>query len=365
MSHSNLYKAPFASGGRSEIDAQLAEKLLAVALVAGRRLRRPLLRVPRGGRARLRRGHPEERVARRLDGPRRPRAARATRPGYAYVEQLDWDAMKRAAETAAQIAIGRRRAAPAARSSSGTLPSRYELDKVTLDVPGHRQAHAPRARGRRGARRTIRASSRSRRASPRRSARSSSSRATASSRATCSRSCASAFASSPSATASARRELSGGGGRTTHRLLRRQDRPSGTRSEAAEQAIRMLDAQEAPAGQMEVVLAPGDSGILLHEAVGHGLEADFNRKGTSNYAGQIGKRRRERALHRRRRRDAPPVARLDQRRRRGQRAAVERAHRERQARRLHARPPEREALQARRRAATAGARASRARRCRA
>jgi TldD protein len=40
---------------------------------------------------------------------------------------------------------------------------------------------------------------------------------------------------------------------------------------------------------MEVVLAPGDSGILLHEAVGHGLEADFNRKGTSNYTGQVGK----------------------------------------------------------------------------
>ena len=52
----------------------------------------------------------------------------------------------------------------------------------------------------------------------------------------------------------------------------------------------MLDAREAPAGEMEVVLAPGDSGILLHEAVGHGLEADFNRKGTSNYTGQIGKR---------------------------------------------------------------------------
>jgi TldD protein len=50
----------------------------------------------------------------------------------------------------------------------------------------------------------------------------------------------------------------------------------------------MLDAREAPAGQLEVVLAPGDSGILLHEAVGHGLEADFNRKGTSNYTGKIG-----------------------------------------------------------------------------
>jgi TldD protein len=58
--------------------------------------------------------------------------------------------------------------------------------------------------------------------------------------------------------------------------------------EAARQAVTMLDAHEAPAGQMEVVLAPGDSGILLHEAVGHGLEADFNRKGTSNYSGKMG-----------------------------------------------------------------------------
>jgi TldD protein len=59
--------------------------------------------------------------------------------------------------------------------------------------------------------------------------------------------------------------------------------------EAARLAIAMLDAQEAPAGPMEVVLGPGESGILLHEAVGHGLEADFNRKRTSNYTDQIGK----------------------------------------------------------------------------
>jgi TldD protein len=49
--------------------------------------------------------------------------------------------------------------------------------------------------------------------------------------------------------------------------------------EAVRVALAMLDAREAPAGEMEVVLGPGDSGILLHEAVGHGLEADFNRKG--------------------------------------------------------------------------------------
>jgi TldD protein len=60
-------------------------------------------------------------------------------------------------------------------------------------------------------------------------------------------------------------------------------------AEAARQALCLLDARPAPAGQLTVVLAPGDSGILLHEAVGHGLEADFNRKKTSNYSGQVGK----------------------------------------------------------------------------
>jgi TldD protein len=59
--------------------------------------------------------------------------------------------------------------------------------------------------------------------------------------------------------------------------------------EAARLAVAMLHASEAPAGPMEVVLGPGESGILLHEAVGHGLEADFNRKKTSNYTDQIGK----------------------------------------------------------------------------
>jgi TldD protein len=59
--------------------------------------------------------------------------------------------------------------------------------------------------------------------------------------------------------------------------------------EAARVAVAMLEAVEAPAGEMPVVLGPGDSGILLHEAVGHGLEADFNRKQTSNYSGQMGK----------------------------------------------------------------------------
>jgi len=60
--------------------------------------------------------------------------------------------------------------------------------------------------------------------------------------------------------------------------------------EAARQAIVQLEAREAPAGEMEVVLGPGWPGILLHEAVGHGLEADFNRKGISAFRGRLGQR---------------------------------------------------------------------------
>lgn len=60
--------------------------------------------------------------------------------------------------------------------------------------------------------------------------------------------------------------------------------------EAARQAIVQLDAVEAPAGEMTVVLGCGWPGILLHEAVGHGLEADFNRKGTSAFSGRVGQK---------------------------------------------------------------------------
>lgn len=66
--------------------------------------------------------------------------------------------------------------------------------------------------------------------------------------------------------------------------------PEKVAREAARQAIAMLGADDAPAGSRTVVLAPGWSGILLHEAVGHGLEADFIRKGTSLFAGKVGEK---------------------------------------------------------------------------
>src|SRR4029453_15354353 len=83
---------------------------------------------------------------------------------------------------------------------------------------------------------------------------------------------------------------SGGAGRYGMEFFARPGQsPEEHGREAARLAIGMLDGVEAPGGPMEVVLGAGESGILLHEAVGHGLEADFNRKRTSNYTDQIGK----------------------------------------------------------------------------
>lgn len=88
-----------------------------------------------------------------------------------------------------------------------------------------------------------------------------------------------------------RREMgsSGGGGRYSYAyfsdaLLEKYA------SEAVSTALINLDARPAPAGPMTVVLGPGWPGILLHEAIGHGLEGDFNRKGSSTFSGRIGER---------------------------------------------------------------------------
>ena len=69
-----------------------------------------------------------------------------------------------------------------------------------------------------------------------------------------------------------------------------QDLPETYAKEAVRQALVLLDSVPAPAGSMTVVLGPGWPGILLHEAVGHGLEGDFNRKGTSAFSGRVGQK---------------------------------------------------------------------------
>ena len=82
----------------------------------------------------------------------------------------------------------------------------------------------------------------------------------------------------------------GGGGRTGYHSLFEGGRSSEIADEALRQALIGLEAIDAPAGEMTVVLGPGWPGILLHEAIGHGLEGDFNRKGTSAFSGRIGER---------------------------------------------------------------------------
>lgn len=80
----------------------------------------------------------------------------------------------------------------------------------------------------------------------------------------------------------------GGGGRIDLAFFNRDDRAVHYAREAVREAVVNLDAVEAPAGMMPVVLGPGWPGVLLHEAVGHGLEGDFNRKGLSAFSGRMG-----------------------------------------------------------------------------
>jgi len=82
----------------------------------------------------------------------------------------------------------------------------------------------------------------------------------------------------------------GGGGRTGYECFFSGASAEAIADEALRQALVNLDARSAPAGEMTVVLGPGWPGILLHEAIGHGLEGDFNRKGTSAFSGRLGER---------------------------------------------------------------------------
>ncbi len=82
---------------------------------------------------------------------------------------------------------------------------------------------------------------------------------------------------------------SGGGGRYNYSYFS-DDLLEKYATEAVDSALVNLDARPAPAGTMTVVLGPGWPGVLLHEAIGHGLEGDFNRKGSSTFSGRIGER---------------------------------------------------------------------------
>ncbi|HWL89191.1 MAG TPA: metallopeptidase TldD-related protein [Polyangiaceae bacterium] len=281
---STLYKAPFAPGGSNEIDVQLAERLLSIALAAGGDYADLFFEYRAGGGLLFDEGILKS-ASRGVTMGLGVRVQKGDSTGYAYVEQFDWDAMKRAAETAAQIATGGGAKVPVALRSL-SLPSRYELDQVTLDVAGmdkrrllERAAAAAHAFDKHIIKVEASLAEEIREllivTSDGKMARDTQPLVRFGVRAVAERD-------------HKRQEgSSGGGGRTTLGYFEGKS-PEWHAREAAEHAVRMLDAVEAPAGTMEVVLAPGDSGILLHEAVGHGLEADFNRKGTSNYTGQVG-----------------------------------------------------------------------------
>ncbi|MCU0690868.1 MAG: metallopeptidase TldD-related protein, partial [Polyangiaceae bacterium] len=212
------------------------------------------------------------------------RVQRGDSTGVAYTQELSWEAMSRAARTASRIARGSATAAMPV--SVVDVPSRYALRQVTLDVPGPRKrilleracAAALRVHP------TIVRASASYAEGVREIIVASSDGTFASDSQPMLR-----FHVRAVAEQGARRQTgsSGGGGRWDLSYFETSS-PEMHGERAARQARTMLEARDAPAGELPVVLGPGDSGILLHEAVGHGLEADFNRKRTSNYADRMG-----------------------------------------------------------------------------
>jgi len=214
------------------------------------------------------------------------RVVSGERTGYAYTDDMSWPAMARAAETAAHIASDSRTlppqpVAPAAvdrRYGESTIGGLTLQERIALVERADRAARGydPRvekvivtlAEETKGVRIANSAGVLAEDVQPLFSIR----------------------VSVIAAAEGVRREgSSGGGGRIGPEFFDEKP-PEHFAREAARMAITLLGAVEAPAGPMPVVLAPGWPGILLHEAVGHGLEGDFNRKGTSAFSGRIGQR---------------------------------------------------------------------------
>jgi TldD protein len=213
------------------------------------------------------------------------RVCRGDATGYAHTEDLSLEAMRRAARTAAKIAQSGPSHSLVAFQKVAT-PRRYDLNQVSLERPGlEKRALLERAS----------------KAALARDSRVSKAEAsfveelreilvvTSDGGLVMDRRPLLRFGIRVVAEHGDRRESghSGGGGRVSMGYFESRS-PEWHAERAVDQALTLLDARSAPAGQLEVVLAPGDSGILLHEAVGHGLEADFNRKKTSNYTDRIG-----------------------------------------------------------------------------
>ena len=284
MTTSSSYRAPFAPGGPAGIDAALCERLLSVALAKGGDYADLFFEYRAGGGFVFDEGILKS-ASRGVSVGLGVRVQRGDATGYAYVEDLSWEAMKRAAETASQIATAGA-STPPVKLRDVVAPLRYELPAPSIDSPGKSK------------RELLERASRAALAYDASIVKAEASfaeeireilLATSDGKVIHDSQPLFRFGVRAIAERAGKRQegSSGGGGRMT--LAYFDDKgPEWHAAQAARQAVTMLDAREAPAGQLEVVLAPGDSGILLHEAVGHGLEADFNRKGTSNYSGKVG-----------------------------------------------------------------------------
>ncbi|MFO0656863.1 MAG: metalloprotease TldD [Polyangia bacterium] len=213
------------------------------------------------------------------------RVQRGEATGYAYCEGLDETAMARAARTAAEIAESASRPGPQ-HIESRLTPSFYRIDVPSLQAPAkdkldllRRGDRAARAADRRIVKVVCSFSEEQREILI----------VTGDGRRYSDQQPLLRYGIHVVAEDGKKRQSGsgGGGGRYAFDFFAKKT-PEHYAGEATHVALAMLEAVEAPAGQLPVVLAAGDSGILLHEAVGHGLEADFNRKQTSNYSGRIG-----------------------------------------------------------------------------
>ncbi len=279
-------RAPFSAGAPFELDRERCRKLLEVALHNGGDSADLYAEFAIGSSLVLDEGIIKS-ASRGVSVGVGIRVRKGDAAGFAYSEDLEWDSLKRAAETAAQIARGGDVATVGV--ASRTLPHRYDIatssvlisgfDKRDLLLSADKTARATDARITRveaslseSYREIVIANSEGvyvRDIQP-----------------------MLRFGIRVIAESAGKRQAgsSGGGGRVGMEYFARPGKSTDDHArEAVRLAIAMLDAREAPAGEMDVVLAPGDSGVLLHEAVGHGLEADFNRKGVSNYSGRVGK----------------------------------------------------------------------------
>lgn len=283
--HTALPRAPFAPGGPFEIDRDRARKLLSLALSQGGDAADLFAEFGLGASMVLEEGIVKS-ASRGVSVGVGIRVQRGFAAGYAYTEDLSWEALMRAARTAAQIARGDAR--EAAEVTDRSHPERYSVAVPSIVVAGagkrdlllqaDRTALAADARVQR-VEASINESVRELLI------------ATSDGRFVRDVQPMLRFGVRVIVESEGRRQSgsSGGGGRVGMEYF---DQPGKSVDDHAREAVRlavaMLDAREAPAGEMEVVLGPGDAGILLHEAVGHGLEADFNRKGVSNYSGRVG-----------------------------------------------------------------------------